>query len=121
MKKNIWFLLLLVLFLSQPSAWGTGPKNTKVKVGAIFSFPIASNPTTGYSWKLLNISDKKVIQSLGSKYAAPKTNLVGAGGKETWIFKAIKKGKSQIELGYLRPWEKGIPPVDVKTFEVVVR
>lgn len=94
-----------------------------VRAGDQFTVTLPSNPSTGYSWQMLKEPDSKVLKKTGSKYNEPQKQnppIVGAGGKETWSFKAAGKGKQNIEMVYVRPWEKGVAPVRKQPFEVTV-
>jgi predicted secreted protein len=73
--------------------------------------------TTGYSWHVLEIDDS--ILKAGKTEFRPQSNLLGAPGKEIMYFTALENGETKLVLGYLRPWEKGIKPLD--TFSVTVR
>ena len=44
--------------------------------------------------------------------------MVGVGGNEVWTFQALAAGKTEIVLGYARPWEKDKEPA--QTFKVTV-
>ena len=55
-----------------------------------------------------------------SEYVAPKTEMVGAGGKEVWTFKAIEPGEATVEREYVRFWETVLEPVVAKSFGVSV-
>jgi len=92
-------------------------KQVELSVGDSLVVTLASNVTTGYSWSLTGISDESVLQKSGNQYIAPKTNLMGAAGKEVWTFKALKKGDSTISMGYSRPWESTSP---VETFSLTI-
>jgi predicted secreted protein len=80
-----------------------------VNVGDKFKIGLKSNPTTGYQWQLAEPLNN--IELVSSKYIPPNTNLVGAGGKEIWLFKAIKAGKTYISFKYVRPWESKQPEI----------
>ena len=68
-----------------------------------------SNPTTGYQWgETAQISDTSVISQDEHNYIAPQDSeepVVGAGGKDVWTFKVLKKGTTTIIMRYNRPWE----------------
>ncbi len=73
-----------------------------------FSISLASNPTTGYSWHLLNY-DRNLMMLTNHVYQAPTGNRPGAGGKETWTFQVNDEGfiapqVGKITLLYARPW-----------------
>lgn len=81
---------------------------------------LESNPTTGYTWAVAEV-DKKVLAQVGdSVYDSSNTNpnIVGAGGTETFRFRAENTGTTTLALFYRRSWETGVPPI--KTFNVKV-
>ena len=78
----------------------TQPGSLNVTLGA--------NPTTGYQWDEANIDDKTVIEQKSRNYVAPTaTGVVGAPGKDVWVFNSLKAGTTTIHFGYSRPWEGG--------------
>jgi predicted secreted protein len=95
-------------------------KQVELSVGQSLVVTLDSNASTGYSWYLAQNSDETVLNKTGNKYVAPQTTLVGAGGKEEWTFKALKKGNSTISMGYSRPWES-TPPIETFDLTVVVK
>jgi len=103
----------------------SGKKSTSgqldVVVGREFSLTLASNVTTGYQWELAEPLDEAIVKLVGSRYQAPKTNLVGAGGQEVWTFRAVGRGQTKIKLKYVRPWEKDTPPAETASYTVSVR
>lgn len=88
-------------------------------VGKDFSVILDSNPTTGYSWQLAEPLDENLLKLIKSNFIPPDTDLVGAPGQEEWAFQALRKGKTTISFHYLRPWEKDVPPVQIKSFIVI--
>ena len=121
---------LLILFISHGCAQESTMKQRKVfsgsenpfamNVGDEFVLTLESNPTTGYRWQVADKLDEKTVKLISSEYNAPDTKLVGAGGNEVWTFKAAGKGKTTINLIYVRPWEKDTPPVRTATVIIVV-
>lgn len=93
----------------------------EVPVGKTFSVTLDSNPTTGYRWQLAKPLDEAILKVVGSEYKKPATKLVGAGGKEVWVFKAVAKGQASIQMRYVRPWEKDVGPAKEATFTVIAR
>lgn len=118
MKTQISCLSVLLGFVFAALAQGSEP--IPATAGAEFTFTLASNPTTGYHWELASPLDQKLVTLVTNEYLRPDTKLVGAGGKEVWKFKALTEGKTQINLKYVRPWEKDTPPVRSTNFVVVV-
>src|SRR5690606_29177590 len=84
---------------------------------------VKSNPTTGYSWFLVNYNEA-LLSPISHKYMAPKSQLVGASGYEVWQFRVnaaafIMPQITTISLQYARPWQ--ITATDQQTkFTVVI-
>ena len=95
-------------------------KPIEVVVGQGFTITLNSNATTGYQWQLAKPLDNSIVELMGNEYLAPRTRLVGAGGKEIWKFKAIGKGKTAIAMKYVRSWEKDIPPIENVEYQIIV-
>ncbi len=66
---------------------------------------LASNPSTGFRWKLLAALDGRVVRLVSHRYVAPTSRLVGAPGTEVWRFRAVGRGRVTLRLGYLRSWQ----------------
>ena len=89
--------------------------------GEKFFIDLPANRTTGFSWQIAKPLDEKVVKLVESKYLPGKSGVVGAPGKEVWTFTAVAPGRTTISLIYGRPWEKGTPPQQEKTYIVIVR
>jgi len=114
-KLLIIFVLITLITLPAFSE----EKKITVYVGENFKIELASNMSTGYRWQLAKPLDKNVIELVSSDYFRSNTPLIGAGGKEVWVFKAVKCGETDIELFYLRPWESK-QPEDKNVYRVKV-
>ncbi len=95
-------------------------KPIEVKKGETFSIHLASNPTTGFKWQLAGPIDGSILIEAGHEYLRPASMLVGAGGKEIWKFRAAGKGKTVIEMEYVRSWEKQTAPAGKASFRIIV-
>jgi len=91
-----------------------------VKIGDTFTISLDSNATTGYEWQFSQAIDSLILQLVSSQYEAPASNMVGAGGKQVWKFKALSSGTTSIALKYVRPWETGVTPIKTENFSVTV-
>jgi inhibitor of cysteine peptidase len=100
--------------LSDPS------KSLVVKVGREFTIVLESNRTTGYQWQTDEPVDESIVKLIRAEYQAPETRLVGAGGKEIWVFRALSQGRTTIRMKYVRPWEKDASPAKKASFVIVV-
>lgn len=95
----------------------------ELKVGEVLTVTLESNPTTGYSWEIVQ-TDEAVLSQQGEveyQQSPQSQGLVGAGGTETFRFKAVGPGKITLKLIYHRSWEKGVEPIQTYTLQVVVR
>lgn len=97
-------------------------KQVTVKAGDVITLTLDSNPTTGYSWQVMEIGNTILSQQGDPEYkqASGTEGLVGAGGTETFHFKAIGSGTTMLKLGYMRPWES-VQPLETFTIEVIVQ
>jgi inhibitor of cysteine peptidase len=73
---------------------------------------LCSNPTTGFSWgETAEISAPSVIEQESHSFVEPQAGgdvpIVGAPGKDVWVFNALKAGTATISMSYSRPWEGG--------------
>lgn len=103
----------------------SGKKSTQghfeVSAGGEFTLTLTSNITTGYHWELAEPLDETIVKLVDSQYEAPKTNVVGAGGQEVWTFRGVGQGQTTINLKYVRPWEKDVPPEKTASYTLTVR
>lgn len=97
-------------------------KTVTVRPGDTVRIKLKSNRTTGYSWAMTGKLDEKVLKSEGNEYKVDEhpAGMVGVGGSDVWTFKALAAGKTEIVLGYARPWEKDKEPAQAFKLTVVV-
>ena len=78
----------------------------RVGAGANFAVRLASNPTTGYQWQLVDLGTDAPVRLLEHRFEehAGARRRLGAGGHEIWLFEAVRPGAADLELKYLRPW-----------------
>lgn len=89
-----------------------------------FYLKIPSNPTTGYSWSLQKMSVEGVVKYLrieedDDEDAVPGP--MGAPTYETFVFEALKRGRTIVYLQYRRPWEKDTPPIKIHKIHIHVK
>lgn len=94
-------------------------KTISLKLDQVITVSLDSSPGTGYSWRIKTL-DQNVLKSIKTKYRYPNSGRRRMGGstKKIFTFKAIAKGKTELELIYNRVWEKDKPPI--KTFKLTV-
>lgn len=126
MKKTILFVALITILLltaiacqSNIKQFSSPAEEIDIKNGEQFSVVLESNPTTGYQWSAQY--DKEIIKLIDDKYEPLNKNqqIVGAPGKQMFVFKALKKGKTELKFEYARTWEKD--SIDSKAFRVTIR
>lgn len=122
MKKFI--LSALVLVTLAPFCFAKEPgqnKSIETQSGQSFTITLEANATTGYQWQFAKPLDESLLKLVGSEYLPDKTELVGVGGKQVWVFQAIKAGKTVVYFKYVRPWEKNNPPEKEELFTITIR
>jgi len=88
-----------------PSASGGAiAEATIVEVGSSFILYLASNHTTGYAWQAQ--FDDELLELVETN-SEPSSQAIGAGGVESFEFRALKKGDTEITMVYKRSWEEG--------------
>ncbi len=107
-------LLLLVACVSSPRP-GAAPialndadagKSVTLSLDQVLDVTLASNPTTGFSWKAAQIP--AFLELVEIKEYAPDSGSAGrrgAGGTVGWIFRAATPGYGELKFVYQRPWE----------------
>ena len=97
-------------------------KQITLQSGDVMTLTLESNPTTGYSWQVLAIDNGVLVRDGDPTYkgASGSVKVVGAGGTETFRFKAVGAGETSLELGYMRPWED-VPPIETFLVQIVVQ
>lgn len=78
---------------------------------------LVGNPTTGFTWEAENL-DASHLEQIGVPVFAPDSNLIGASGQFTLVFKALRSGVVTLSLVYHRSFETNVPPQ--RMFEVTV-
>ena len=139
MKKMVAFLSLTLLLIScvtlMPTATPeptfepveqipvTDP-NTPIEVpaGSEFQIIIESNPTTGYHWEIVGELDANIVEFVSRDYkSTSEPEMVGGGGVDIWVFKAVNAGDASIVLGSYPPSNDPVDPEQIATFTVSVK
>ncbi len=135
MSKMIFVSLLIALSLVALAGCSAGAgqevrigdadqgSTVELATGQTLVVSLVSNPTTGYSWGIMEVDDAILAQQGEVEYQQDPSSegLVGAGGTEFFRFSAQKAGETTLSLGYRRPWEADVEPIAVFTVQVVVR
>ena len=117
-------LLILIRFTASPRELElTAADNhgsIELQPGQRLRLTLPANPTTGYTWAVLEPTDDRILRQLGEIEFEPESDLVGAGGVQIIRFEAISAGQSNLKLVYHRPWES-VEPLETFTLSITVR
>jgi predicted secreted protein len=127
MKKYIALLLFASVMLA---ACGNAPTALQpsdpavpieVSAGEEFEIVLASNPSTGYSWALVDELDPGVVAVVSQEYKSEEDPAPGSGGMDVWTFEALSAGETHIVLGYYPPSNEPTDPQQIVEFTVTVK
>lgn len=89
----------------------------EVKVGQNFIISLDENPSNGYTWQ--EEFDARFLELVENKYEpSSETGVVGAGGKRSFKFKALKEGETEVTMTLKRACEE--EPLEEKVFTVSI-
>lgn len=79
-----------------------------VENGTTASISFDANATTGYSWDY-TFEEEGIIEEKSSSYDtdAHSEGIVGYGGRQRYVFKAVRAGSTTARFSYRRPWDAG--------------
>jgi inhibitor of cysteine peptidase len=90
-----------------------------IQKGNIMIVELLTNPGIGYSWQIIK-NDPDKLKSLGDSVLKPiEAEAPGASENQVFRFLAQNLGSTMLELHYLRPWERNLPPL--KTYKINVQ
>ena len=105
------------LFLSEVGQTVCAYRDQK---GQILTIKLEANPTTGYSWELVE-SEGAILEQVGEPDFEADSDLLGAPGTQTLRFEAVEAGQMELRLVYRPAWEEGVEPVETFTVQVTVQ
>ena len=122
-------LLALLLIVAVLMVYGPVPREVQLtaadngseielKKGNVLVITLKANPTTGYTWDVVEPLDEQVMQQVGEIEFKPESDLIGAGGVQIIRFEIVNAGRAALKLVYHRPWETDVEPL--KTFAIQV-
>jgi len=109
MKKN-YFLVLFSIFVAvgliAPSVFAENfshkYKAIYVPEGKVITISLESDPSKGYVWYLVNITNKRVLDLIENEVVPLKEGSKEAGRIGKWSFKTLNTGESIIVFEYRR-------------------
>ena len=90
------------------------------RVGTNYAVAFESNPSTGFSWALLEAPDASVSNMLDLQMVPPARPVPGASGFACFVFEANGVGTTGMTFGYARVFEPDVPPAQTVAVRVVV-
>jgi len=112
--------------------------STSMKVGDTLSVQLKANSGTGYQWIFAGCDNKPttpapsqdntptVLKPLfdfrKGEGKVQSTDAGKPGAPANWIFElnAAQSGSTTLHFALVRPWEKGVKPIDMRTLKVSV-
>jgi inhibitor of cysteine peptidase len=94
-------------------------KQITLTKGTLLVVRLETNPSTGCAWGV--IGDPAPLVLVSAEYGSAQGDQqkkVGAPDMQVLRFKANHAGRTELTLGYRRPWKKGVAPA--KTFHITV-
>jgi inhibitor of cysteine peptidase len=88
--------------------------------GQTLAINLEVNPTTGYTWEMLE-PEGAILRQVGEAEFNADSELLGAPGTLTLLFEAAEAGQMDLKLVYHRPWETGVEPLGTFTVQVTVQ
>ena len=89
--------------------------------GQVLNITMEANPTTGYTWDVIEAPDEQVMRQVGEIAFTPESDAIGAGGVQIIRFEVINEGRTSLTLVYHRPWETDVEPLKTFSVQVVVQ
>ncbi len=88
-------------------------REIKVRTGGLLRVDLEELGAAGYTWEIKDL-DKEHFEmvSVQTEGARPAGDATGAPVVKTWLFRATKKGMSELRFLCYRPWESEEKAVD---------
>jgi len=98
---------------------GEVSRSINAQSGDFIAFTLCANASTGFAW-LAPTYDTASLRLIGVRTFPPAKPLPGAAGTETWTFKLLSVGTSNVSLIYSQPWAGGTKAAWRFTLKVAV-
>jgi inhibitor of cysteine peptidase len=98
---------------------GNGGEVTLHK-GDTLKLRLKATPSTGYTWQIAQLNISILTLASGPMYMPPPNVVPGAEGHQKFLFSTVASGRTQLQLNYVRPWEKNAKPARTFTLNVTV-
>jgi predicted secreted protein len=103
-----------------PTFLNESANNTTINAttGEFLVVTLKGNPTTGYTWEVIEPLEDMVLQQIGGIVDVPESDLTGAPSMQIATFEVVGAGNATIKMVYHRPWETDVEPLDTFTVNV---
>jgi predicted secreted protein len=92
----------------------------RVREGETFTLTLHTERPAGQSWQLASKGDESIVTLAGNDYEAPRGTSGTNGGRDVWVFKALRSGIAQVAFTTARSAQSNDDPKTV-TFTIVVQ
>ncbi|HUV02569.1 MAG TPA: protease inhibitor I42 family protein [Desulfobacteria bacterium] len=96
-------------------------RTIKLTIGQVVTITLEANPTTGYTWDVVEPLSGPVMRQVGEIEFESESDAIGAGGVQTVRFEVVNAGQTALTLVYHRPWETDVEPLKTFAIHVVAR
>lgn len=81
-------------------------REIKVRAGGLIRVDLEELGAAGYAWAIKDLDKEHFeIVSVQTEGALPPGDVTGVPVVKTWLFRAKKKGNSELKFLYYKPWE----------------
>jgi inhibitor of cysteine peptidase len=129
--KGRWIVMTVVACVAAVTVGCSGSRallgpesdgeSVRVGIGQVVEVALPSNPSTGYSWQVVEVPEFLVQTGPAGFESEAEPDVVGAGGTELLRFEVSASGSGALRLEYRRPWESDAPAREVFEVEVTAR
>ena len=91
--------------------------------GQTFNVTLETNPSTGYSWEVVELNNN-ILHQIGETETEPnitQKNMVGVPVMHTFQFQVINTGQTTLSIVYHRIWEKDVASLNTFSIDIFVR
>jgi len=91
--------------------------------GQTFNVTLETNPSTGYSWEVVELNNN-ILHQIGEAEIEPnitQKDIVGAAVMQTFQFEVINTGQTTLKIIYHRIWEKDVASLNTFSIDIFVR
>jgi inhibitor of cysteine peptidase len=121
----VLLIIIVVLMMRGPSevqlTAADNGSTVELESGQALSITLGANPTTGYTWEVVEAPGEQVMRQVGEIEFEPESEAIGAGGVQIIRFECVNAGQTVLKLVYHRPWETDVEPLETFTIHVAAR